>query len=87
MTVDRLSFVDFDDIETDTSLGDSTYQLDDNWGRWDTDAKSANPQDPGDFRGTGGSCMGTAGDPPEMGTYVLGAIDGVCQWISTTDCS
>jgi hypothetical protein len=25
-------------------------------------------------------------DPPTTGTYVLGAIDGVIQWLATEDC-
>lgn len=24
--------------------------------------------------------------PPGSGTYVWGSVDGVCQWISTTEC-
>lgn len=38
--------------------------------------------------GGGGSnaCLTDAGDPPASGTYVLGSVDGTCQWISTTTC-
>jgi hypothetical protein len=32
-------------------------------------------------------CLSDAGDPPDMGTFVLGSIDGTCQWIDTTTCS
>ena len=42
--------------------------------------------------GTGGTgditpCLVAAGPPPGSGTFILGAIDGVCQWIDTTTCS
>lgn len=33
------------------------------------------------------ACAASAGDPPAMGTYVLGSVNGVCQWINTTTCS
>jgi hypothetical protein len=34
----------------------------------------------------GGSCLFDAGDPPGSGTWVLGSVDGTCQWIDTTVC-
>lgn len=34
---------------------------------------------------TVGSC--TPSSPPSSGTWVWGSVDGVCQWIDTTDCS
>ena len=41
--------------------------------------------------GGGGSanppCAPTPRDPEEEGTFVWGSVDGVCQWIDTTDCS
>ncbi len=55
---------------------------------WDTTTTSSQNQEPDDFRPGGDtSCMGDAGDPPDSGTYVLGSVDGTCQWIDTTTCS
>lgn len=31
-------------------------------------------------------CLADAGDPPDTGTWILGSIDGTCQWIDTTTC-
>lgn len=55
---------------------------------WDTDAwsRDINP-DQDEIAATPESCMGDAGDPPDTGTYVLGSVDGTCQWIDTTTCS
>ncbi len=56
---------------------------------WDTNAWSRENYAGEDFSPAGGAggCMSDAGDPPAMGTYVLGSIDGVCQWIGKTDCT
>ncbi len=35
---------------------------------------------------SGNPCMEAAGDPPGSGTWVLGSVDGTCQWIDTTTC-
>lgn len=35
----------------------------------------------------GNACLAEAGDPPGSGTYVLGSVNGTCQWIDTTTCS
>ncbi len=53
--------------------------------QWDTNAWSR-VQDDQDVFGSAG-CLSQAGSPPEMGTVVLGSVDGVCQWIDTTTCS
>ncbi len=37
--------------------------------------------------GGSNACMDAAGDPPGSGTWILGSIDGTCQWIDTTDCT
>ncbi len=42
---------------------------------------------PDDPTPSGGSCLSDAGDPPDSGTWILGSVDGTCQWIDTTDCS
>ncbi len=52
---------------------------------WETQTTSNQNQSPDDIR-PGTSCVGTAGDPPGSGTFVLGSVDGTCQWIDTTDC-
>ena len=31
--------------------------------------------------------IGQYSEPPQTGTYVLGSIDGVIQWIATQDCN
>lgn len=36
--------------------------------------------------GTSGSAIGEYKIPPSSGTYVLGAINGVIQWIATESC-
>ena len=54
---------------------------------WDTNIWSENSQANEDFTGArADDCMTAAGAPPGTGTYVLGSIDGVCQWINTTTC-
>lgn len=37
--------------------------------------------------GGAAGCMADAGDPPGSGTWILGSIDGTCQWIDTTICA
>jgi hypothetical protein len=54
---------------------------------WDLNAWSDQSQANEDFTGAGGGCLSDAGDPPGSGTFVLGSIDGTCQWIDTTTCS
>lgn len=41
-------------------------------------------QNKGFGEGESGACRPTA--PPPSGTYVWGAVNGVCQWINTTTC-
>ncbi len=53
---------------------------------WSTKVISDQNQAPEDFI-SGGSCLSDAGSPPESGTFVLGSVDGTCQWIDTTTCS
>ena len=54
---------------------------------WDTDART-DPHDGPYDAGTGtGGCLSDAGDPPDSGTWILGSVDGTCQWIDTTTCS
>lgn len=56
--------------------------------QWDIDAWTDDSKQAEDFIGASAeSCMANAGDPPESGTWILGSIDGTCQWIDTTDCS
>ena len=53
---------------------------------WDTNSTTDERQNP-DFSGSGGApCIATAGNPPAIGTWVLGSVGGVCQWIDTTTC-
>ncbi len=56
---------------------------------WDTDPYTIGTEPGDDYQPPGGaaSCMSDAGDPPDMGTWILGSVDGTCQWIDTTDCS
>ncbi len=54
---------------------------------WATDAWTRDTPDVGEIRSGGGGCMSDAGTPPDSGTWVLGSVDGTCQWIDTTDCS
>ncbi len=56
--------------------------------QWDTNAWTQGADDTQDITSAGGGgCMSDAGDPPDMGTYVLGSVDGTCQWIGKTDCT
>ncbi len=54
---------------------------------WETEVTSRQNQSPDDIRPGSGGCMADAGDPPDTGTWILGSIDGTCQWIDTTTCS
>lgn len=55
---------------------------------WDTNAWSDNSQHAEDFiNGPASGCLADAGAPPGSGTFVLGSVDGTCQWIDTTTCS
>lgn len=55
---------------------------------WDLNAWSDQSQTVEDFiSGPATGCLADAGDPPGSGTWVLGSVDGTCQWIDTTDCS
>ena len=56
---------------------------------WSTKVTSKQNKEPEDFIGgsADGDCMAAAGDPPGSGTFVLGSVDGTCQWIDTTTCS
>ncbi len=53
--------------------------------QWDTTAWSRVEDQPEGSGGTGG-CISQAGSPPASGTWVLGSVDGTCQWIDTTAC-
>jgi len=81
------NFVDFDQVDDEMSLGEDRYQVNDDFQQWDTNAWTRDTQDVGSVGGVSASCLGTAGTPPESGTFILGSVDGVCQWIDTTDCS
>lgn len=61
------------------------YQDEDNQD-WDTRAGVEDQRDYDDSAAINQGCLGTAGSPPATGTYVLGSVDGVCQWIDTTTC-
>ncbi len=54
---------------------------------WSTKVISRQNQAPEDPTPAGGGCLNDAGSPPESGTFVLGTVDGTCQWIDTTICS
>ncbi len=54
--------------------------------QWDTNAWSRVEDTPDEIPPSGGSCMSDAGDPPDSGTWILGSVDGTCQWIDTTTC-
>lgn len=51
---------------------------------WDSTTTSRQNQSPEDTR-PGPGC--DPGSPPDTGTWIFGVVDGVCQWIDTTDCS
>ncbi len=55
---------------------------------WDTNPETIGGEPDDDYQppGGAGSCLSDAGDPPDMGTWILGSIDGTCQWIDTTTC-
>ncbi len=52
---------------------------------WDVNVRSRQNDTP-DVPPPVGGCITDAGDPPGSGTYVLGSVDGTCQWIDTTTC-
>lgn len=52
--------------------------------QWDTNAWTEDRPDQGEVRGRGGAC--DPGTPPATGTFVMGVVDGTCQWIDTTSC-
>ena len=55
--------------------------------QWDTNPYTISDFPSEDFAPPGEApCVIQAGEPPGSGTYVLGSIDGVCQWIDTTTC-
>ncbi len=76
-------------MEDGLGVGDEQGEVnaDDNT-QWDTTAWSRQNDSPEDFiNGPPTGCLTDAGAPPDMGTYVLGSVDGTCQWIDTTTCS
>lgn len=81
---------DFSPSWMDDGLGVSGEQGEqsfDNNTPWDTNAWSRQNQEPEDFiNAPAAGCLNDAGDPPAMGTWVLGSVDGTCQWIDTTTC-
>ncbi len=76
------------------------FQTEEELGSWDLYSGTNETQNRTDFWSTkvtseqnqsndvdgGGDCLANAGPPPDMGTYVLGSVDGTCQWIDTTTC-
>lgn len=55
--------------------------------QWDTNAWTEGADSAEDFiNGPASGCLADAGSPPDMGTFVLGSVDGTCQWIDTTTC-
>ncbi len=72
-------------ISGDSQVYEAPFDQDDS--PWDTDAWTRNSQDIGEVRGAASGCLADAGEPPDMGTYVLGSVDGTCQWIGKTDCA
>ncbi len=77
------------------------YVPEDNYTQWDSpmaytsgvlgqdeDAWSSPGESPEDIPLSSGSpCITQAGTIPNSGTWVLGVVDGTCQWIDTTTCS
>lgn len=75
---------DFSDGTTwDIYAGTIDQQSGDSWSTKVTSRQNQAPEDPPTG---GGGCLGDAGEPPDMGTFVLGSVDGTCQWIDTTTC-
>lgn len=50
-------------------------------GNWNTSAETIDAEPSDDFAPPG-EC-----GAPDTGTWIWGAIDGVCQWIDTTTCT
>jgi hypothetical protein len=78
--------------------GPPSYGAQDDSPDWDTRVWSDSPkeaddvwsdqnQDSMDLVGTPSTCLTDAGDPPGSGTWILGSIDGMCQWIDSTTCA
>lgn len=81
--------IDLDEFESESSLGEDRFdeRAKDDWTRWPTDVETFGAgDDQGNSAGPPRGCMADAGDPPDSGTYVLGSVDGACQWIDTTTC-
>lgn len=69
-------------------IGDQPDYLDEDLQEWDTQPQTIGGETGDDFAppGGGNACLTAAGAPPGSGTWVLGSIDGTCQWIDTTTC-
>ncbi len=69
----------YDDFEQSYLLHGQTVSA----ASWETQTTSRQNQND-DTRPAAG-CIPSS--PPDTGTSVWGSVDGVCQWIDTTDCS
>lgn len=70
-------------------IGEQPDYVDDNVRDWDTNAWTDNGEiSPEDFSPPipPVTCLSEAGDPPGSGEYMLGSVNGTCQWIGTTNC-
>lgn len=65
-------------------IGEQPDLPEENLREWDTNAWTDDSQQTEDFINGVGGC--NPGNPPALGTWVLGSIGGVCQWIDTTTC-
>jgi hypothetical protein len=67
--------------QSDPDFSDDTQWPTEAWSRMNDERDDLPPPPP-----AAGGCIADAGDPPGSGTYILGSIGGICQWISTTTC-
>jgi hypothetical protein len=70
-------------MEDGIGIGQPEDYLDEDVRDWDTFAWSRIQQEQDEVAGAG-AC--DPGPPPTTGTFVMGVIDGTCQWIDTTSC-
>ena len=84
---DRTASTAFE-ISKGRTWADWPFQAEEPANRWSTEFDNRDYLwGTGDLNAGGQSCLSTAGEPPDTGTFVLGSIDGECQWIDTTTCS
>jgi hypothetical protein len=71
-------------MEDGIGIGQPEYYTDDDDTPWNTLAWSEDNLGPPDEAPAPGAC--NPGAPPTTGTFVMGVVDGTCQWIDTTQC-